>query len=147
MNKSLSVVLLGLSLTMMTAAPAFAVHECSRQVVRSDGTKTITTECTASTTITSLDFWNRYLYGTLIRNLERNVQTGLQNLQDQWARISSAQDHAKQVAADMDEKIKQDRDAQEVKQQDAEIRMQDLKQQQEMQKERQIAMEDLQRKN
>lgn len=118
---------------MVTIGLAFAERECTHQVVHSDGTITITTDCSSSYTKTSENFWNQFVFRTLVTNLLDNVQWGMQNLQDRVAEIFTAQAHAKQIAGDMLQKEQSVMEAQQTKHQEQEIQLENLKERQEMQ--------------
>lgn len=133
--KPLILVLLCFSFVVLTSGLAFA--DCTKQVVNADGTKTITTACASTKTEASDNFWNRYLFTSLEKNLQDSIRWQMQNIQDQLAKIFSAQQHSKQVAADVKEKEQEMRDAQQEKQQQQQIQIDNLKDQQAMQREQQ----------
>lgn len=135
--KLLKMVLLCFSFVVLTDGLASAERDCTRQVERSDGTKTVTVDCSSSYTETSQDFWNRYLYSTLVQNLKNSLRWDMQYMQDRLSEIFSTREHSSQVMADMKEKEQETADAQQMKQQQQESRMEDLKERQEMQKEHQ----------
>ncbi len=134
--------LLGFAFIMLTCTLAFAERDCTRQVVRSDGTVDITVDCSSSYQQTSENFTNRYLFETLIENLKNSVSWGMQDLEEKYSALFSSQDKAKQFAYDTQEKEQSARDSQQIKLLGQETQMQDLKDRQEYQKEQQEALQD-----
>jgi len=130
-KKLLRGALLGCSFFLLTGSLAFAERDCTRQVVRSDGTVDITIDCTSETSQTSENFTNRYLFSTLINNLKNDVNWGMQDLQAKYSSLYSSQDKAKQFACDTQEKEQQARDDEQIKLQSQETQLQDLKDRQE----------------
>jgi hypothetical protein len=141
-GKFLFTLLCGFTFVMLINGLAFAEHECTRQVVRSEGDIDITTDCSASYSQTSENFTNRFLFSTLISNLRNNVNWGLENLQDRLSEIFSNQDKAKMIAHDLKEREEEAREAQQIRIQGEETQIADLKDRQEVQKERQESMQD-----
>jgi hypothetical protein len=131
------------SLMLLASTPALAERNCTRQVSTSDGTKDITTDCSSSYTVSSDDFWNRYYFSTLVRNLEDNLHSNMQLIQDKMAAIFSLQDHAKQVGADMKVKEQERMEYQQDRQLQQEDQMESLRDRQEMQKEQQSSLQDI----
>jgi hypothetical protein len=133
---------------MLTNGLAFAERDCTHKVViNPDGTKTITTDCTSERTITSEDFWNGYLFRTLENTLRDRINEGIQNIQDRLAEIFSTQDNLKQKAADAREREQDAIESQQLKHQDQEIQLEGLKEREEMKKQQQQdLMQDLKQK-
>jgi len=140
--KIFSKAMLGFAFIMLTSSLAFAERDCTRHVVRSDGTVDITVDCSSSYQQTSENFTNRYLFETLIDNLKNSVSWGMEDLEQKYSALFSSQDKAKQFASDTQEKEQNARDAQEIKLEGQETRLQDLKDRQEFQKEQQESMQD-----
>jgi hypothetical protein len=138
MNKGQWTIMLFLfSFVMLTTGLAFAEHECTRQVSSSDGTKFINVDCTSSYTVTSEDFWNRYLFSTLVSNLRSSVHWGVENFQARLAEIFSGQDHSRQIAADMRDKEQEAIEDQQAKHQQEVVQLEDARERQAMQKQQQ----------
>jgi hypothetical protein len=126
--------------------PAFAERDCTHQVVRSDGTISITTDCSASYTQTEApgaeNFRNAYFFRTIVNNLMDSVHWGMQNMKERLAEIFSSQDRSRQISADAREKEQEAMDAQQIKLQEQQVQLENLKDRQETAKEQQEAMQD-----
>ncbi len=131
-RKFLSIVFLWFSFVMLTNDLAFAERQCTHQVINnSDGTKTIITNCSSSYTKTQApgaeNFRDRYFFSTMVDNLFNRVNRGIQNIQDQSVGSSSTQVIADQTAADSRQKEQEAIDAQRIKQQEQEARLENSK--------------------
>jgi hypothetical protein len=135
-------VLLSFSFVMLTSSLAFAAHDCTRQVVRSDGTTYINVDCSSAYEQTSENFTNRFLFSTLITNLQENLHWGMQDLQAKLSAIFLSQAKAKQSIADLKEREQEAVEAQQIKLQGQEDQLANLKEQQAIQKQQQEAMQD-----
>ncbi len=130
-RKCLIIVLLCFSLLMLTNGLAFAERQCNNQIVNSDGTLTVTSDCTGSYTKTSEITRHPW---PLVNKFLDNVQQDIQQFQDRLAQTFQSQDRSKQTTADTRAREQEAIEAQQMKQQQQEIQSENLKQQQEMRK-------------
>lgn len=133
--KFLSVALLLISFVILTNGLASAQRDCTHQVVRSDGTKIISTDCTSSYSQTSEI--TRFPYFS-VNNFLNNVNISIQNMQDRFAAIFSSQDISRQIAANNREKEQEALEAQRMQHQEQKIQLENLKEQQEIRKQQQL---------
>jgi len=128
-RKLLGTIMLFFSFLFLTNDLAFAEHQCTHQVVHSDGTVTISTDCSATYTTTSTKsdpgmYQVPYYLNTLENNLLDSVNGGTPYYQDPLATTPSGL-----TTADIKDKQEQIMDAQKIKQQEQENQLQNYKQQ------------------
>src|SRR4029077_15688526 len=95
-NRFLIIVLFLFSFVMLINSLAYAERECTRQVTGSGGTKSITIDCSSSSTETSENFTNRNLFSTLASNLMDRIHSGIQDFRAKLAAIFSSREHSEQ---------------------------------------------------
>jgi len=114
---------------------AFAQHDCTRQVVHSDGSITITTDCSATNVPgrEQGEYRVPYYLGTLESNLLNNANGGSQSYDAQSAAsTTSTQVNPQQVATESQTQAQQAIDAEQEKQQEEKDKLDDYKQQHSM---------------
>lgn len=129
-RKFLRIALLSFSFIVAASGLAFAGHDCTRQVVNSDGTIDVTTDCSSSRTLTQApgaeNFRDRYFFRTTEDDLLDSARLGMQGFEDRTGETFSAQT-TDQIAADSREKQQEAIDAQRFKEREQETKLEDSK--------------------
>ena len=128
-QKILSTIMLLFSFLFLTSSLSFAEHQCAHQVVHSDGTVTISTDCSSAYTTSSTKsdpgmYQVPYYLNTLQNNLLDSVNGGTSYYQDPLATTPLGM-----TTADIKDKQEQTIEAQKIKQQEQENQLQNYKQQ------------------
>jgi len=131
-RKLLSSIILLFSFLFLTSSLTFAEHQCTHQVVHSDGTVTISKDCSATYTTSSTKsdpgmYQVPYYLNTLQNNLLDSVNGGTPYYQDPLASTPS-----QLTTSDIKDKQEQTIEAQKIKQQEQENQLQTYKQQHSM---------------